>query len=285
MRTEHECLECALKAFIRNINSYEIPLHRKDSAMRDFFRQLADFDFEKSPPELGRVLHKKVQELINSDPYKNEKKHYNEQLLIRYGDFKKQVKDSDDPFRTALMFALSGNIIDFGMQESFDLEKLLERLEWLDITIDHSEELRKEIKNSESILYLGDNSGEIVFDKLFIETIKELFGEKRIWFAVRGGPIINDVTFEDALYVKMNLAAEIISNGYDAPGTILHLSSREFLNVYNKANLIISKGQGNFESLSGQNQNIFFLLMAKCRVVAKYFNAEISNLIVSRRIV
>ena len=284
MRTEHECLECALKAFIRNMNSYEIPLHKKDSAMRDFFRQLADFDFEKSPPELGRVLHKKVQELINADPYEKEKKHYNEQLLRRYGDFKKQVKDSADSFRTALMFALSGNIIDFGMQERFELEKLLERLEWLDITIDQSEELKKEIKNAESILYLGDNAGEIVFDRLFIETIKELFGEKRIWFAVRGGPIINDVTFEDALYVKMNLAAEIISNGFDAPGTILHLSSREFLNVYNKANLIISKGQGNFESLSDQNQNIFFLLMAKCRVVAKYFNTDISNLIVSRPI-
>lgn len=256
---------------------------KNDRALREFFSRMAVFDFEKSPPELGRILHKKIQELLDyQDPYLKQKKFFNDTLMHRYDEFKEIIADSNDPFKTALLLSLSGNIIDFGMQESFDINEYIYKLNTLNIDIDFSKQLRKDIQLNNNILYLGDNAGEIVFDRLFIETITELYGKKDIWFAVRGGPIINDVTLEDAFYVGMNDVAKVISNGYDAPGTILRMAPNHFIDIYNKAGLIISKGQGNFESISDQTQNIYFLLMAKCEVVAEYFCVARGALIVAK---
>ena len=130
------------------------------------------------------------------------------------------------------------------------------------------------LAQAENILYIGDNAGEIVFDRLLIEEIKRLYPYKKITFAVKGGAIINDALMADAEECGITGITQVISNGVDAPGTLLSLCSPEFLIAYNQTQLIISKGQGNFETLSSEEKPIFFLLMAKCPVVAAHIGCE-----------
>jgi hypothetical protein len=142
-------------------------------------------------------------------------------------------------------------------------------------------ELKNEISKAKSVLYLGDNCGEIVFDKLFIETMKH----QNITFVVRGAPVINDVTLEDANQVGMDNICRVISNGFDAPSTLIELCSDEFAAEYNNADLIISKGQGNFEGLmESTHPNIFFLLIAKCDPIAKLLGVNKNDMVVSKLI-
>jgi uncharacterized protein with ATP-grasp and redox domains len=148
-----------------------------------------------------------------------------------------------------------------------------------DFAIDYTDELFKQINKAKSILYLGDNAGEIVFDKLFIETMQH----KNVTYAVRGRPVINDVTFDDAQQVKMHQVATVISNGYDAPSTLIEHCSDEFQEAYLKAELVISKGQGNFEGLmDSRHNNLFFLLMAKCSPMAELLGVKKGNIVVNQ---
>lgn len=145
--------------------------------------------------------------------------------------------------------------------------------------INMTEKLHSEIIKAERVLYLGDNCGEIVFDKLLIETINH----PNITFAVRGKPVINDPTLEDAGQVGMDKVCKIISNGADAPSTLLELSSAEFVEEYQNADLIISKGQGNFEGLmEDSHPNIIFLLIAKCSPIADLLRVEKNDMVVTQ---
>ena len=184
---------------------------------------------------------------------------------------KNLVSRSDDPFNTAVRLSIAGNIIDFAVNDTFNLHATLDRVLKSRFAIDHSESLKKALGSARSVLYLGDNAGEIVFDKLFVETI----GHPNLVYVVRGAPVINDATIEDAEYVGMSEAARVISNGFDAPSTVVSESSDEFRKLFSEADLIISKGQGNLEGLIHLNdKRIFFLLMVKCNVMAEFLKVE-----------
>ncbi len=283
MKLEYDCFSCSIDNLVNQLNLYEVNGEDKERFLKSYLKKLSEIDFRITPPELGRELHNGVKKLLNNpDPFKERKAYYNSLLMGKYEEFESLVASSDDPFYAALKLSLAGNIIDFGALKNVDLDELFEKIKEADITVDESKELRKDIENARNLLYLGDNSGEIVFDKLFIQTINELYREKKIHFVVRGGPIINDITKFDAEVVKMDEYAEVIDNGYDAPGTILNKCSREFLTFYNKADLVISKGQGNLESLDEENKNIYFLLTAKCAPVARKFGVSKGSLIVAR---
>ncbi len=212
-----------------------------------------------------------------SNPYASEKKESNISTLKLYKDLRIKVLESTNPFGMALRLSIAGNIMDYGASGSFEVEPTIRRVLESDFAIDHSVELEKRIKSATKILYLGDNAGEIVFDKLFIEMIMH----PHLTFAVRGSNVLNDATIEDAQEVGIDLVADVISNGYDAPSTVLSECSTEFLKIYNEADLIISKGQGNFEGLIDENDpRIFFLLMIKCDVVAEVIGVEKGSFVV-----
>jgi len=187
------------------------------------------------------------------------------------------VRKSSNPFGTALRLAVAGNIIDFAANDRFNLQATVEMALESEFAIDHSEQLGKAIKNSHSVLYLGDNAGEIVFDKLFIRTINH----PRLTFVVRGAPIINDVTIDDAEYTGMKETANVISSGYDAASTIPEKSSKQFQEYFSEADVVISKGQGNLEGLHPLNdKRIFFLLIVKCDVMAEFLKVKKGSLVV-----
>lgn len=229
-------------------------------------------------PLFARELHSILRNYTgNSDPYKQEKKKYNDLALGMLPDMESLVRRSDDHFNTALRLSIAGNIIDFAVNDTFNLQATLDRVLKSQFAIDDSELLKKALGKAGSVLYLGDNAGEIVFDKLFIKTI----GHPGLVYAVRGAPVINDATIEDAEYVGMSEVAKVISNGFDAPSTVVSESSDEFRRFFSEADLIISKGQGNLEGLMHlKDKRIFFLLMVKCNVMAEFLKVEKDSFVV-----
>lgn len=272
MMSDYRCYYCFTRAFERLLSRDGISPEAKDSFTRDMVNLYAKNWGKHNSPLFARELHSLLRNYTgDKDPYKQEKRKYNDIALGLLPDMKRLVKRSHDPFGNSLRLSIAGNIIDFAVNDNFNLHATLERVLRAPFAIDHSELLKSALDKARSVLYLGDNAGEIVFDKLFIETI----GHPNLVYAVRGAPVINDATIEDAEYVGMSEVARVVSNGFDAPSTVLSESSDEFRELFREADLIISKGQGNLEGLIPLNEKrIFFLLMVKCNVIAELLKVE-----------
>ena len=234
-----------------------------------------------SIPKMSRELHVLLKQHSNDpDPYQEQKKQSNDLVLNMYPELKDLVFHSTNYFDTALRLAIAGNIIDYGISNSFDLLSTIDKVLNSKFAIDDSLELKQALSEAKTVLYLGDNCGELVFDKLFIETIIH----PNLIYAVRDEPVINDVTLDDARYVGMDRVANLVSNGYDAPSTLLEHCSSEFLEVFNRADVIISKGQGNLEGLLGKtDKEVYFLLMVKCEVIADALGVKKGDFVVKKR--
>jgi len=242
-----------------------VPGEKQEPAMRAVLAYFSRIDYNQTPPQMGKDMHRIIREVLGDpDPYHEIKMKFNNLMLSYYPDLKKIVAEAGDRLAMALKLAIAGNIIDFGPNQPFDIDKTLNLAKSIVPAIDDTESLRTDISRAKTILYLGDNAGEIVLDKLLIETI----GHPDVYFAVRGAPVINDATLEDAKAVGMEEVARVISNGDDAPGTILKDTSAEFREIFGRADLTIAKGHGNYEGLKGSLGNIYFVLLAKCDYVA-----------------
>jgi len=250
--------------------------------LREVLVELSSMSFDKPPPFMALKIHRLVRERCGDrDPYKAIKDCFNHFALDMLPHLKDIVKKSKDSFATAVRLAIAGNIIDFGVSGDLDKKKVKKAVQdSLDgpFAINHIDLLREAAAGAKSILYLGDNAGEIVFDKLLIEELPR----EKVTFVVKGEPVINDATVEDARDTGMDDIVEVISNGSDAPGTILELCSTEFQKRFREADLIIAKGQGNYETLSTEMNNIFFLLMVKCPVIAKDIGCKVGDMIAAR---
>jgi hypothetical protein len=238
-------------------------------------RIIPDIPLESSPPEIGRIVYKAIKEISGlEDPYKKVKKEYIELALRLYPELKKKVEESKDPLLTAIRIAIAGNIIDFGVGEEFNVEETLNSTLKEEFAILDYQDFKDDLKEAEMILYIGDNAGETVFDRVLIEEING-----NVYYAVRGEPIINDVTFKDAIDSGIAEVAGIIPSGSDAPGTILNRCNQKFLELFYKSDIIISKGQGNYETLSEVDRDIYFLLMVKCPVIARDIGVKNQSII------
>jgi uncharacterized protein with ATP-grasp and redox domains len=197
-----------------------------------------------------------------------------------YPALKKLIEESNDPLRTAVRLAIAGNIIDFGPLQDFNLEKTIEEVLSRPFSVDDYEQLKEKILKAETLLYFTDNAGEIVFDKLLVETTLKIKKLEKIRFAVKGGPIINDATIEDAKYISLSDLPNVefleMSNG--EPGKWPDRNSQTVKNWITEHDLVISKGQGNYEGLS-EHSGLFFLLIAKCPVIASDLGVKVGDII------
>jgi len=271
------CMDCLFRGFERLMDKYTFSYNYRQSFWEYFNHTIARSG--GSPmPEIHRDLNQRFCEMSGVlDPYADEKAGSNIQAFSLYKRWRNKVLESEFFFETALRLSIAGNIMDYGPSSNFDVEKTIDRVMKAKFAIDDSALLKQRIKEAKSILYLGDNAGEIVFDKLFIEMLMH----PHLTYAVRGSAILNDVTINDAKEVGMDMVADIISNGYNTSSTILDKCSNEFMEIYNKADLIISKGQGNLEGLIYENDpRIFFLLMVKCDVMSEYLNVDKDSFVV-----
>ncbi len=232
-------------------------------------------------PKLATDIHRIAKQKLNaSDLYANEKLSANNLLLTDFEYWRNYIDNSNNPFYTAIKLAVAGNIIDYGAHSvNGDIKGQIKSLLNTPFAIDKSGEFKEAVHKAKRILYLGDNAGEVFFDRLLLETIKH----PNVTFVTRGAPVINDITLADAQQVGIDKMCEVIHNGYDAPSTLLEFCSDEFLEAYSNADLIISKGQGNFEGLMNEKHpNTFFLLMAKCEPMAEMLGCAKNDLIVTQ---
>ena len=212
------------------------------------------------------------EETGDPDPYRETRRRYNRLFLERLPQLEREIDSSKNPLLAAIRYAIIGNIIDFNPIHGLTIagvEEVFAGLKEEPLEIDDSGLLEQELKRAKTLLYLGDNCGEICLDRLLIQKLKERAPDCRFYFAVRGAPVVNDSVEEDAYFVGMDAYATIISNGDFSLGTVLHRTSQQFRDVYAQADIVIAKGQANYECLSEEKKDIYFLLMSKCAVIAR----------------
>ncbi|MFW6115732.1 MAG: damage-control phosphatase ARMT1 family protein [Chloroflexota bacterium] len=228
-----------------------------------------------TPPQISHQVHRIVrQETGADDPYGAAKARSTEQALALYPWMEQLLADADDRLETAVRLSIGGNIIDMAADAQYDLREEVRRVLREPFGIDDGEAFRAALDEAEEVLYLADNAGETVFDRLLIKFIAP-----RVIYAVKGHPTINDATIEDAKAAGVDQVAQLMSNGSDAPGTVLEACSDRFRRTYEAAELIIAKGQANYETLSDEGPRVFFLLQTKCPVIARDLSAPHRSLI------
>jgi uncharacterized protein with ATP-grasp and redox domains len=265
MKTYLDCIPCFFNQALRAGRIATDDEGKIKKILDEIGIALKDIPLESTPPETGRLIYKKVREITgNYDPYKEIKIENTHKALSLYHSLKQKVEQSDDSLLSAIRIAIAGNIIDFGVNRDFDIEKEIYEVLEKDFSIYDYQKFKECLGKADDILFIGDNAGESVFDRILIEELK-----KPTIYVVRDEPVINDVTYDDALLAGIDKVATIVSSGTNAPGTILTTCSNEFRKLYYDSKFVISKGQGNYEGLSDEKKPIFFMLKVKCYVIAK----------------
>ena len=278
MKTYLDCIPCMMEQALqtgRIATSDESKIKELLDVVGD---RIKDIPLENTPPETTTFIYQKIKEITGvNDPYKKIKEQNIQQVIKLYPYLKDIVTNSNDPLLTAIRLAIAGNVIDYGANRHFHLEDEIEKALKQDFAALDYDQFRTDLEKARSVMYLGDNAGESVFDKLLIETM-----DKPVTYVVREEPIINDVTMEDAVNSGIGEVAEIISSGVHTPAIILKLCNENFIKKFNEADLVISKGQGNFEGLSEVKRPVYFLLKAKCRLIARELNVKMNDNIMMR---
>jgi len=280
MHTYLECIPCFIRQAydaLQQVTDDEALMHR---ALQRVLKASAEFELDLSPPAMAQEIHRIIREETgNPDPYAEIKAKSTNVALQLAEEARPIINGSIDPFKMALRFSIAGNIMDFALTSKWtqmNLATFLDdtRLQVLDaVAIDH---LRITVENARTILFLGDNAGEAVFDRLLIEQMPHA----KVTYVVKGSPIINDVTLSEAQASGLAEVAELVDNGNDAPGTILSLCPPSFQKRFAEADLVIAKGQANYETLSNAERDLFFLTQVKCPVIGRDLEKPVGSWIV-----
>ena len=243
-------------------------------------KKLLDFDFEQPPVVFGRTIYKTISRVSGiKDIFEKEKIRIEKQLIRYTSFFEKVIDSSKDPLQASAKASCAANAIDFGAGRIPKVEHLFSQLKRIKLDVDDYSIFKRKLKKAKLALIIGDNCGEAFFDKLFIEKMLELKTSLKVFFATRSAPVINDVVLADAARIGIGKKAEVISSGCDYPGIILSKTSARFKNIYRRADIVISKGQGNFESLADRNKDIFYLFKIKCPAVSDHLNLPENSLL------
>ena len=277
MKTYLDCIPCFMKQALRAGRISGMDESGVKQLLDEVGCMIRDLPLESTPPATGDLIYGKIRQMTGvNDPYKKIKKETIREALELYPELKNIVKKSDNRMLTAAKIAIAGNVIDLGVGNDFNIAKDVHAILNQEFAILHFEKFLESLNEAESVLYLGDNAGESVFDKLLIEELG-----KPVTYVVRDIPVINDVTMEDAIDSGLDTVAEIISSGSSAPAIIPSLCSDGFLDRFESAETIISKGQGNYEGLSNVERPIFVLLKAKCQVIANDLGVDTGDIILA----
>jgi len=291
MRTYLDCIPCFYRQALEAARITGANQIIQKKIIDELSQLIPNFPLKASPPEMGRIIYALVREIIGvKDPFKEIKERSNKLALSLYPELKQEINNSEDRLLIAVKLSIAGNVIDYGVKNSLNMEEEINKIFNKDFKSDNKnnktvfkfQKFKEDLTKVNTIIYLADNAGEVVFDRLLIEELIEKLG-KQVIYVVRGKPVINDALIEDAIFCGINKVAKITSSGSDAPGTIMKYCSSEFIELYQNAELIISKGQGNYESLSEEDKSIFFLFKAKCSVIAKHIGCEVGDMVLKGR--
>jgi uncharacterized protein with ATP-grasp and redox domains len=252
----------------------------QEKILKAVLQEVEQTDTSRPPAYTTTFIHRKIRQLLQGDPFRQIKSEYNQIALALYPFLKKLVQESRDPLWTASRLAVAGNVIDFGIFTSVDIEGTVQRALHSPFAVDEYHAFQDALSDTEEVLYLLDNAGEIVFDRILIETM--VSHGKRVLAVVKGSPVLNDCTMADAIEAGLTEICEIIDNGSDAVGTIIEWTSGDFQRKYAQAQFIISKGQGNFETVSDPKKTIVYLFQSKCEVVSRELGLSLGSMILKR---
>ena len=286
MKTEPGCIPCIINQCITTLNLTGCGEKLKRKTIKKLLEKLSVIDYAMPPAYNSDFAYIIAREVTGvKDPYYDLKKQYNRLALEIYPRLKEIVRSSKDKVYTAAKIAVEGNVIDLGINinkgKPLDFNKILEDIKNVPFSVDDYKELKKSLDKSKDILYLSDNAGEIVFDRVFIEELISL--NKNVVLSVKSGPIINDVTVEDVRETGLDKLVRVIETGNDRVGVNFKSASDEFLKEFKEADIIIAKGQGNFETLDDIYANTFFILKAKCEKIARALEVNYLDIALAKR--
>jgi len=271
MKVKYECIECLTRQTVTLAKKLSDDKKRQEEVISFGLKTLSEQAFSQTPPYITGQVYKYAKNLTGiEDPFKEEKEDHNKIAINLIDDLnlKKRILASDDKFDTAVRLSIAGNIIDFSVGYAIDEAKVEESINGSltsKIYGKQTSDLKEAIGQAENILFLADNAGEIVFDQLLVS----LLPKKKVTYAVKGGPIVNDATMKDVREVGMDKLVKTVETGSSIQGTVLEDCHQDFRDSFENADLIISKGQANFETLNHrEDKNIFFMLRAKCQCIA-----------------
>ena len=290
MKLEPECVGCIFNQILKALKLLRPNISREEiiSAQKKLMGLLQNFDIHANiSPLLGKVAYGIISEVLEEeDPYKNLKEEYNQLVLEIYEEVITLIEDAVDPLFQAIIVSAIGNTIDFAGQHEIDLITDIKNYDQEDLVINDYSAFKKSLGNAKSLLIIGDNAGEIVFDKLLIVTIMNFYPDLEIIYSVRESPIINDATMVDAKFIGLTDLVHVVESSA-TPGVHMDSSSVEFKNYFHqKETVILSKGQGNFESLYGiefSGKEIYYLMKVKCNLMERLFKAKIGDLIFKQK--
>ncbi len=291
MKTYLDCIPCFYKQALVAARKSGADEQEQKAILDEVAVIIPRFPLSKPPVEMASNIYGTIRKRTGeADPYREEKLQSNRMAMELLPVLRQRVEGSPDRLLTAVELSIAGNIIDYVSRDRIDLEGELSGIlsrEEKSIKRERGEDFdydtfRSDLKEARSVVYLADNAGETVFDRVLIEEIDRMDGDREIIYAVKEKPIINDALIEDALFCGIDGVADVMSSGSDAPGTVLSLCSEEFLRHFRDADVIISKGQGNFEALSGEPGPIYFLFLVKCPVIARDCGCELGEVILRK---
>ena len=282
MRTHLECIPCFIKQSLEaaRMATDEEKIHIK--VLQEVMKHLQNVSLTDSPPKLSREVHNIIREITGiKDPYKKVKDKSNEISKKKYSYLKKIVNESNDHLLMAIKLSIVGNVIDFGTINRFNVNTMINKAIKEDFDANSYLHFKNTLEKSKTILFLADNAGEIFYDKILIEEIAKK--NKDITYVVKTNPIINDSLVEDAKFAGIDKLAKLvewdIGQKLSSPGIVLSYASEEFLEIFKSSDMVLSKGQGNYEGLSNANRDVFFMLVVKCPLVARDICEEVGKLI------
>ncbi len=284
MRFRLECIECIVRQARRTAERCTSDPARRLAIIKETMRRLCADTLDRSPAEHSLVAYAAAMELSGAaDPFRESKAEQNAIALDMYPALRERVMRSPDPLRTAAKLSVAGNVIDLGVALTFDVRDEVEKVLRGTLAVDHFARFGEELASARTLLFLCDNCGEIVFDKLFIETMRAHLPALRVFAVVKGAPIINDATLDDAAAVGLAEAAEVVSTGCACIGAPRGVVGPRVAELLDSCDLVIAKGQGNFETSGGPPRPMYFLLKAKCPCVAEELGVRFGDVVFMRR--
>ncbi|MBN1582127.1 MAG: DUF89 family protein [Anaerolineae bacterium] len=278
MRTYLDCYPCFLRQALDAARLAGADDDQQKAILDRVLDMLQRSKLSNTPPEIGNAVHRLVRrEVGNGDPYREPKHASTRQALALYPRLRAMVQAADDPLDVAMRLSIAGNIIDLGPDQQYDLWDVVERVLAQPFALDDRDAFWKAFSETDRVLYLADNAGETVFDRVLIEVF-----DMQVAYAVKSGPVLNDATVEDALAAGLDQVAEVVSTGSDAPGTILDRCSSKFRRLFDEAQMIVAKGQANYETLSEAGSRVFFMLQCKCPVIARDMGVPVGSIVLKR---
>jgi len=281
MTIDEACVACIINQSVKVADAINATPSLKTKLTSTVENMSRDFSFNNNPPEIAADVYEKMALIANKTDLYGEVKELSTKKALSFVPFlKEKLSNSDNRLLTATKIAVAGNVIDLAAEVEFDLEEELVKIFDTDFSYNDFEAMQNSLKDAKNVVILGDNVGEHIFDYMFIETLKELYPDTEYYYFVRGNPIINDVTIKEAKEAAFDTLCNLVDSGVNTPGFAYTRATKEAQKLFDRADLVISKGMGNYECLSPSHRDkICFLLKVKCGVVANSLDREVGDIV------